>query len=107
MMITRTNHNDTMPRIRLVAAIIVTAVLQTACSASPMPDMSPMTFEAGAQDASALWMSTCGSCHSLRSPSEYSPEEWPVIVSHMRTRAGLTKSQAEAISDFLRRAADS
>lgn len=41
-----------------------------------------------------LWSTTCNRCHNLRSPAERSGEEWDVIVSRMRTRANVTKSDS-------------
>ena len=58
-----------------------------------------------ARDGARIWSGTCDNCHNLRRPSEYSAEEWPVIVQHMRTRAGLTRSQADAVAAFLTDAA--
>lgn len=48
-----------------------------------------------------LWSMTCNSCHNARSPLERTDRQWTVIVSHMRTRANLTKSEAEAVKAFL------
>lgn len=49
-----------------------------------------------------LWSATCNRCHNRRSPIERTDAQWDVIVSHMRTRANLTRSQARAITRFLK-----
>lgn len=65
---------------------------------------------AGAQDPSntanggRIYAMSCNNCHNLRPPTEFDDEEWTVIVNHMRTRADLTKSEAEAVAAFLRTA---
>lgn len=59
-------------------------------------------MRAGAQ----IWGDACNNCHNLRQGTEYSAREWPIIVRHMRTRAGLTRSQAEAVAVFLQTVAE-
>ncbi len=49
-----------------------------------------------------IYAMVCDNCHNMRLPNEYDPEEWTVIVMHMRTRADLTKSEAESVAAFLR-----
>lgn len=51
-----------------------------------------------------LWNATCNRCHNRRSPTERTDREWDLIVSHMRTRANLTKSEVQAIAAFLKQA---
>lgn len=59
-----------------------------------------------ARDGARIWSAACDNCHNLRGATEYSAEEWPIIVKHMRTRAGLTRSQADAVAAFLVQAAE-
>lgn len=56
-----------------------------------------------ASEGSRIWRGTCNRCHNLRPPRQFAAEEWPVVVDHMRTRADLTKSEAEAVAAYLRR----
>jgi len=60
-------------------------------------DMPGMTADSGAR----LWSMTCAHCHNLRSASEFSAQQWPIIVNHMRTHADLSKSEAETIAAYL------
>lgn len=53
------------------------------------------------ENGAELWQHTCAHCHNLRPIPEFSAEQWPIIVTHMRTRADLTKPQAEAIANYL------
>jgi len=48
-----------------------------------------------------IWSKTCMRCHSLRPAEQFEPDEWPVILAHMRSRADLTKSQAADVAAFL------
>lgn len=40
-------------------------------------------------------------CHNARPGSEFDSRQWPIIVSHMRTHADLTRSDADAVAVFL------
>lgn len=51
-----------------------------------------------------LWNLTCNQCHNRRSPVERTDSQWDVIVSHMRTRANLTKAEVQALVAFLQEA---
>ena len=48
-----------------------------------------------------LWSGTCGQCHNLRPPSEYSDAQWAVAVYHMRVRVPLTGQEQREILEFL------
>ena len=77
----------------LVGAI---AMAVGACaSAGPSEQM------ASAENGARVWRMKCGMCHNARPASEFDAREWPVIVSHMRTRAELTRSEAAAVAAFL------
>ncbi len=47
------------------------------------------------------WANNCARCHNLRSSSEYSPNQWDLILKHMRLQAGLTGQEARNITAFL------
>lgn len=47
------------------------------------------------------WMNNCARCHYLREPKEFRDDQWRVIVTHIRVRAGLTGEQARDITLFL------
>jgi hypothetical protein len=50
----------------------------------------------------AVWADNCGRCHNLRSPDEFRPDQWEMIVRHMRVRASLTADESKEILDFLK-----
>lgn len=79
------------------------ALLALGCAGAPVQE-EPSTAgtDASVEEGARIWSGTCNRCHNLRPPDEFTAEQWPVIVSHMRTRADLTRSQAEAVTAFLR-----
>lgn len=48
-----------------------------------------------------VFSNNCGRCHNLRASTERTDQQWNVIVAHMRARANLTRSEAEAVRIFL------
>jgi hypothetical protein len=48
-----------------------------------------------------LWSDVCARCHNMRDPREFRDDQWQVIVSHMRVRAGLTGQDARDMLAFL------
>jgi hypothetical protein len=49
-----------------------------------------------------LWAENCIRCHNIRSPSNYSPAQWEVVMMHMRVRANLTPEEHKKILEFLK-----
>jgi cytochrome c2 len=66
---------------------------ETAAGATP-----PAPEKAGAQ----LWVENCNRCHNIRSPGNYSPAQWEVVMMHMRARANLTPEEHKKILEFLK-----
>lgn len=66
----------------------------------PLTIKDPAANESGAQ----IWAENCMRCHELRSPSQYTPAQWGIIVQYMRLRAGLTGTQAKKVLAFLQSA---
>jgi len=48
------------------------------------------------------WADTCGRCHNLRAPNEFSDKNWDIIVTHMRVIAPLPGRVADDIKAFLK-----
>jgi hypothetical protein len=64
----------------------------------------PATRASADKGGAELWGETCGRCHNIRPPTQYSPAEWQVIVHHMRLRATLTTEEQRKITEFLKSA---
>ncbi len=48
-----------------------------------------------------LWPIYCNTCHNARPGSDFSPNEWQMIMMHMRTQANLPPEDAKAILTYL------
>lgn len=48
-----------------------------------------------------VYSETCARCHNARSGTERTDAEWVVIVGHMRARANMPKTRADAVLAFL------
>lgn len=90
-----------MKTLSTVAMLSGAVVLLTACAGTNQSTQQM----ADADDGARIWRMTCSQCHNARPASEFDAGQWPVIVSHMRTRAGLTRAEADAVAAFLSAAA--
>lgn len=92
-----------MRRIQSTGPLTVLAIslLLGACAGEPVSGQSASAQSTAVERGGEIWGATCNRCHNARQPGEYSSEQWPVIVSHMRTRAHLTRSEAEDVTAFL------
>jgi cytochrome c5 len=70
-----------------VGAIIAAAASSFAQAADPAA--APADASAFARGASA-WSNNCVRCHNARDPMDFRDDQWKLIMSHMRIRAGLT-----------------
>lgn len=91
----------------LIATVALGAGLVLAGPAAAQAPATPAGSTEAASDAALMaegakvYANQCGRCHNMRSSVERSDSEWKVIVSHMRVRGNLTKSEAEAVRVFL------
>lgn len=76
-----------------VGILLVNTLLK--CHAAT-PDAADFTQGAHA------WANNCARCHNLRAPTEFSPDQWQVIMQHMRIQGGLTGKEARNITAFLK-----
>ncbi len=53
-------------------------------------------------DGAKVFQKACVRCHTAPDPRDRSPQSWQTILMHMRVRAGLTASEAEAVLAFLK-----
>lgn len=52
-------------------------------------------------DGAKVFRDNCVKCHSERSPMEKTDKEWTVVITHMRTVAGMTAKESRAVLKFL------
>ena len=96
-----------MEWIRGGATLSLLLVLSACAGGSMQEEASGSRTGATAERGAEIWRNTCYRCHNRRPATEFSPEEWPVLVDHMRTRANLTRSEADAVTVFLQELAES
>ncbi len=77
-----------------------------AAAATAKPAVWPLTIKdpAANESGAQIWAENCMRCHQLRSPSQYTPAQWGVIIQYMRLKAGLTGTQAKKVLAFLQSA---
>jgi hypothetical protein len=78
---------------------IVALTLAAGCASMPVQEQNGS--EVIADSGARIWSATCAHCHNLRAAPEFTAQQWPIIVNHMRTHQDLTKSEAEAIAAYL------
>lgn len=90
-----TNHSNKLAlAIGVLALSAIVAILAVAGCAGNMDQAN----KPGAQ----LWGENCGRCHNVRPITSFEDSHWEVVVLHMRTRAILTKDEADKITEFLK-----
>lgn len=94
----------------ILAIGLITFILTSYSSALAKKDRKPETSteetavtvsEGDFIQGAVTWANTCGRCHGVRDPNEFTDVEWKTIVSRMRIRAGLTGKEARDVLKFL------
>ena len=49
-----------------------------------------------------LWSENCIRCHNAPPPNAFNKDNWDVIATHMKVKAGLTVVEEEKIAEFLK-----
>ena len=88
-------------------AVLLTAAALGACGGSAVPEPTVADASRGSahfpdltlgelQQGRTLYVSRCGSCHTLKRPAELAPQQWDQEVGEMREKNGVKLSDAEA-----------
>ena len=48
-----------------------------------------------------IWAENCTRCHNPRPSTQYSPQQWDLITSHMRLRCDLNGEEQRAVYHFM------
>ncbi len=95
---------------RLFTSTLIALITLYLSLAFQAPSPSTVTDGSAASDTTLaarigrgaeLFSRTCQRCHNPRGPAERTDREWVIIMQHMRTRANLTREQANLVRDFL------
>ncbi len=85
--------------------MVLLACLIGGCSAalySPTPsDVTEGTTLDRLQKGRGLYVAKCGSCHTLKLPSEHPPTVWRENLDEMQTRARITDAEKELMFEYL------
>lgn len=92
---------------RVAFASLLAAAALAACGGSAVPEPTVADASRGSahfpdltlgelKQGRTLYVSRCGSCHTLKRPAELPPEQWQKEVSEMRDKNGVKLSDAEA-----------
>ena len=63
---------------------------------------TPQTI--AAKSGVQLWGENCIRCHNTPPPNAFNKDNWDVIATHMKVKAGLTVVEEEKIAEFLKSA---
>jgi cytochrome c2 len=85
--------------IQLLAIVLLALSAGRALATESEQQQQRELFKQGAK----LWPVYCAQCHNARPGSEFSPEQWDVIMMHMRTQANLPAQDARALTEYLKR----
>ena len=69
--------------------------------AGTVPVLAQETGTGDVARGARAWAENCARCHNMRDPKEFRDDQWAVIVTHMRVRAGLYGQDARDIRTFL------
>lgn len=86
-------------RLHGIRLFLVTSGIGLAIAVSACTTTSPVVKNvSGAQ----LWAMKCQTCHNAPPPNQFSPQQWDVIIAHMKTYANLTQPEQDKIVAFLK-----
>lgn len=67
----------------------------------PAQALAPTSDMAAFARGAKAWGERCASCHAMRDPKDFNDDQWKVITTHMRLRAGLDGADIRDINVFL------
>lgn len=74
------------------SAVPVPTAADASRGSAHFPDLTLSELSQGRR----LYVSRCGSCHTLKRPAELTPERWQEEVTDMRAKNGVHLSEADA-----------
>ena len=89
---------------KIFSFIFILAVLISCKPALYIPTEAHVTTEVTLQqltEGRSLYVNSCGSCHSLHLPSEFTKERWLQEINEMQERAKINDSEKQLILNYL------
>lgn len=84
-----------MKKIHILITLIFSISLILLSSCAPTKEIAE---KSGAQ----LWGENCNRCHSAPSQDQYAKDQWGIIGTHMKLKAGITNDEMNKIVAFLK-----
>jgi len=87
---------------RIIGIAVTLAVALGAAPQARATEATPAQTDAAVFGRGAgTWANNCVRCHNARDPKDFRDDQWKIIMSHMRIRAGLTGQEARDVLKFL------
>ncbi|MEO8167956.1 MAG: cytochrome c [bacterium] len=89
----------------IFSTILLGGVLAGCVAALYTPSISDVRNDASLTELNngrALYVAKCGSCHTLKLPSEYAPDVWQENLDEMQQRAKISDGEKSSIFKYLR-----
>lgn len=87
--------------VSLVLLTLMATTFSFAAAANPVAKTDTKATKGDFIKGAQLWAANCSRCHNLRSPKDYTDEQWKPVIYHMRIRAGLTGQETRDIIEYL------
>ena len=103
----RSGYYSPMHSKKNLYGIVLVVIISFTIACSPalyIPDKTNISASASLPDLLAgrqLYVSKCGSCHSLVLPEKHNAEEWQVLVDKMEKKSKITHEEKKLILNYL------
>ena len=90
----------------MVSLVSCSKNLTTNADSLYVPTASDVTSSATLPDLQAgrsVFINSCGRCHNLYSPDNFSSASWKAIVPNMASRAGLSSTETALVTKYVTR----
>ena len=74
-----------------------------ACYVPVASDATATATLAELQSGRTIYVNSCGQCHGLYSPDDYSASSWKTVLSNMVPKAGLSQADAVLVAKYVSR----
>ena len=88
-------------RFTMAAALILAMLLAAPPARAQEQRLTPAERRAAFIRGARLWPVACASCHKARPGSEFSPDQWALIMRHMQIRSELPARDIQAVLIYL------
>jgi hypothetical protein len=80
--------------ITIIILIMITGSSLLLSSCAPTKDIAE-------KGGATLWGENCSRCHNAPTMDQYNKEQWGIIGTHMKLKAGLTAQETKKIIEYL------